>query len=47
MSEAFIDLCRDILVAKRKSKQSFIDKMLGGNRIYSRGKSDSALPKET
>lgn len=49
VSEAFIDLCRDILVAKRKSKQSFIDKidrMLGGTRVYNRGKSDSALPKD-
>lgn len=46
VSEAFLDLCREILQAKRKSKQSFIDKidrMLGGTgRVYSRGKSDSA-----
>lgn len=50
VSDAFVELCRDILTTKRKSKQSFIDKidrMLGGNRVYNRGKSDSALPKET
>lgn len=44
--DAFQDLCREILQAKRKSKQSFIDKidrMLGGTgRVYNRGKSDSA-----
>jgi len=48
--DAFVELCRDILTTKRKSKQSFIDKidrMLGGNRVYNRGKSDSALPKDT
>lgn len=45
VSDAFLDLCREILQAKRKSKQSFIDKidrMLGGGRVYNRGKSDSA-----
>lgn len=49
VSDAFLDLCREILQAKRKSKQSFIDKidrMLGGARYYSRGKSDSAIQKE-
>ncbi|CAO1345786.1 unnamed protein product [Diamesa serratosioi] len=49
VSEAFLELCRDVLQAKRKSKQSFIDKidrMLGGTRVYNRGKSDSALPKD-
>jgi Ras-like protein family member 11A len=43
VSDAFLDLCREILQAKRKSKQSFIDRMLGGTgRVYNRGKSDSA-----
>lgn len=46
VNEAFLDICREILQAKRKSKQSFIDKidrMLGGTgRVYNRGKSDSA-----
>lgn len=46
VSDAFLDLCREILQVKRKSKQSFIDKidrMLGGTgKVYSRGKSDSA-----
>lgn len=47
VSDAFLDLCREILQAKRKSKQSFIDKidrmfMGGTGRVYNRGKSDSA-----
>jgi len=46
VSDAFLDLCREIIQTKRKSKQaSFIDKidrMLGGARHYNRGKSDSA-----
>jgi len=45
IGDAFLDLCREILQVKRKSKQSFIDKidrMLGGTRVYNRGKSDSA-----
>lgn len=51
VNDAFLDLCREILQAKRKSKQSFIDKMadrmLGGTRhVYNRGKSDSAIQKE-
>lgn len=49
VSDAFLDLCREIIQAKRKSKQSFIDKidkMLGGARYYSRGKSDSAIQKQ-
>lgn len=50
VSDAFLDLCREIIQAKRKSKQSFIDKavdrMLGGTRYYSRGKSDSAIQKD-
>ncbi|XP_058834645.1 ras-related and estrogen-regulated growth inhibitor [Topomyia yanbarensis] len=49
VAEAFHDLCREVIAAKRKSKQSFIekiDRMLSGSRTYSRGKSDSILPKE-
>lgn len=45
VSDAFLDLCREILQAKRKSKQSFIDKidrMFTSGRVYNRGKSDSA-----
>lgn len=46
INDAFLDICREVLQAKRKSKQSFIDKidrMLGGTgRVYNRGKSDSA-----
>lgn len=48
VSDAFLDLCREILQAKRKSKQSFIDKIdrmfMGGTGrvVYNRGKSDSA-----
>jgi Ras-like protein family protein 11A len=49
VSDAFLDLCREVLAAKRKNKQSFIDKidrMLSGGRAYARGKSDSAMLKE-
>lgn len=46
VSEAFHDLCKEVLLARRKSKQSLLDRMLGGTRTYSRGKSDSALPKD-
>lgn len=46
VADAFHDLCREVLLARRKSKQSLLDRMLGGTRVYSRGKSDSALPKD-
>lgn len=46
VTEAFHDLCKEVLLARRKSKQSLLDRMLGGTRTYSRGKSDSALPKD-
>lgn len=46
VADAFHDLCREVLLARRKSKQSLLDRMLGGTRAYSRGKSDSALPKD-
>ncbi|XP_055602307.1 ras-related and estrogen-regulated growth inhibitor [Uranotaenia lowii] len=49
VAEAFHDLCREVIAAKRKSKQSFIDKidrMLSGSRTYNRGKSDSISPKD-
>lgn len=46
VADAFHDLCREVLVARRKSKQSLLDRMLGGTRVYARGKSDSALPKD-
>lgn len=44
-SDCFHELCQEILANKRKSKQSLLDRMLGA-RVYSRGKSDSALPKD-
>ncbi|ETN61061.1 MRAS2 [Anopheles darlingi] len=49
VADAFLELCREVLTAKRKSKQSFIDKidrMLSGSRAYNRGKSDSISPKD-
>lgn len=46
VADAFHDLCREVLQARRKSKQSLLDRMLGGTRTYSRGKSDSSLPKD-
>lgn len=46
----FQDLCRAVLSARRKSKQSLLERMLGTRssnlRLYVRGKSDSALPKD-
>lgn len=45
VSDAFHELGREVLLARRKSKQSLLDRMLGG-RTYNRGKSDSALPKD-
>ncbi|XP_023710974.1 ras-related and estrogen-regulated growth inhibitor isoform X2 [Cryptotermes secundus] len=50
VAEAFHELCREVMSVRRKNKQSLLDRMLGtksaGLRAYSRGKSDSALPKE-
>lgn len=46
VADVFHELCRDVLNARRKSKQSLLDRMLGGTRVYARGKSDSALPKD-
>ncbi|EEB18099.1 conserved hypothetical protein [Pediculus humanus corporis] len=50
VAEAFHELCREVHMMRRKNKQSLLDRMLGGKtggiRVYSRGKSDSALPKE-
>ncbi|XP_071639332.1 ras-related and estrogen-regulated growth inhibitor isoform X1 [Temnothorax longispinosus] len=48
VAESFHELCREVLAARRRNKQSLLDRMLGGKatRAYSRGKSDSALPKD-
>lgn len=46
VAEVFNDLCKEIIASKRKSKQSLLERMLGGSRPYSRGKSDSNLPKD-
>ncbi|XP_031630085.1 ras-related and estrogen-regulated growth inhibitor [Contarinia nasturtii] len=46
VADVFHELCKDVLNARRKSKQSLLDRMLGGTRVYARGKSDSALPKD-
>lgn len=45
-ADCFHDLCQEILANKRKSKQSLLDRMMLGARVYSRGKSDSSLPKD-
>lgn len=49
VAEAFHDLCHKVK-QRKKNKQSLLDRMLGGKagtmRTYSRGKSDSALPKD-
>ncbi|KAL1517034.1 hypothetical protein ABEB36_000853 [Hypothenemus hampei] len=46
----FQELCRTVLASRRKSKHSLLERMLGGRssnlRLYVRGKSDSALPKD-
>ncbi|XP_019870948.1 ras-related and estrogen-regulated growth inhibitor [Aethina tumida] len=46
----FQELCRAVLAARRKSKHSLLERMLGTRtsnlRLYVRGKSDSALPKD-
>ena len=46
VAEIFYDLCKEIVASKRKSKQSLLERMLGGSRPYNRGKSDSALQKD-
>lgn len=46
VAEVFNELCKEVLACKRKSKQSLLERMLGGTRPYSRGKSDSNLPKD-
>lgn len=49
VGEVFHELCRDVLALRRKAKHSLLDRMLCSKtayRVYSRGKSDSALPKE-
>ncbi|BFF98980.1 ras-related and estrogen-regulated growth inhibitor [Drosophila madeirensis] len=46
VAEIFNELCKEVLASKRKSKQSLLERMLGGARPYSRGKSDSNLPKD-
>ncbi|CAH1123139.1 unnamed protein product [Ceutorhynchus assimilis] len=46
----FQELCRAVLASRRKSKHSLLERMLGTKtsnlRLYVRGKSDSALPKD-
>ncbi|XP_048525842.1 uncharacterized protein LOC109541907 [Dendroctonus ponderosae] len=46
----FQELCRAVLASRRKSKHSLLERMLGSRtsnlRLYVRGKSDSALPKD-
>ena len=47
----YLQVCREVQAARRKTKQSLLDRVLGnkaaaGLRVYARGKSDSALPKE-
>lgn len=50
VAAVFHDLCKAVLVARRKSKYSLLERMLGTRpsqlRLYVRGKSDSALPKD-
>lgn len=50
VADAFLELCREIHILRRKNKTSLLDRVLGTNknsiRAYSRGKSDSALSKD-
>lgn len=49
VAAAFQDLCRAVLASRRKSKHSLLERMLGAKsntRLYARGKSDSAIPKD-
>ncbi|KAI4470961.1 ras-like family member 11 [Holotrichia oblita] len=50
IASVFQDLCRAVLAARRKSKHSLLERMLGAKgsniKLYARGKSDSALPKD-
>ncbi|CAK1588493.1 unnamed protein product [Parnassius mnemosyne] len=49
VGEVFHELCREVLALRRRAKHSLLDRMLGSKtayRVYSRGKSDSALPKD-
>ncbi|CAH1970458.1 unnamed protein product [Acanthoscelides obtectus] len=47
----FQELCRAVLASRRKSKHSLLERIMlgtkpGNLRLYVRGKSDSALPKD-
>ncbi|KAI5640380.1 ras family domain-containing protein [Phthorimaea operculella] len=49
IGEVFTELCREVLALRRRHKHSLLDRVLGTKtayRVYSRGKSDSALPKD-
>ncbi|XP_017787285.1 PREDICTED: ras-related and estrogen-regulated growth inhibitor [Nicrophorus vespilloides] len=50
VATVFHDLCKAVLAARRKSKHSLLERMLGTRssniKLYARGKSDSALPKD-
>lgn len=48
VGDVFHELCREVLALRRRAKHSLLDRMLGSKstRVYSRGKSDSALPKD-
>ncbi|BET00187.1 Miro-like protein [Nesidiocoris tenuis] len=51
VADAFHELSREIVQSRKKNKQSLLDRMLGTGKsnakLYSRGKSDSALPKDS
>lgn len=49
VGQVFHELVREVLALRRRNKHSLLDRMLGSKhayRVYSRGKSDSALPKD-
>lgn len=49
IGDVFQELCREVLSMRRKAKHSLLNRMLGSKsvaRVYSRGKSDSAITKD-
>lgn len=49
VAEAFLELCREVHISRRKNKTSLLNRVLGnktGLRSYSRGKSDTVFSKD-
>ncbi|XP_076036175.1 ras-related and estrogen-regulated growth inhibitor isoform X2 [Oratosquilla oratoria] len=49
VANAFHELCREVQLCRKRNKTSLLDRVLGStkaSKMYVRGKSDSALPKD-